>query len=157
MLVFASFTDTLFSIGTAQELPVCKYIPNMNCNGKPIWQQTWMKWWGENYIVLRFLVHTWIPKNCVFRNKNHKNPEHNIIFRNTSANISPHLWNKSSYQILQENHRAMYTVHLPPLPILRSWERCLLIMLDCPPVKSYHNSTASFRVHASVTFLVNGD
>ena len=29
-------------------------------------------------------------------------------------------------------------------------------MLDCPPVQSFHNTTAKFRVHASVTFLVNG-
>ena len=32
------------SHGTAWELPVCKYIPNMDC-GKPIWQKMWMKWW----------------------------------------------------------------------------------------------------------------
>ena len=30
-------------------------------------------------------------------------------------------------------------------------------MLDCLPVQSFHNSTANFRVHASITFLVNGD
>ena len=32
----------------------------------------------------------------------------------------------------------------------------MLITLDCPPVQSFHNTTANFRVHASVTFLVNG-
>ena len=31
--------------GTAWELPVCKYIPSMDCDGKPLWRQTWMKWW----------------------------------------------------------------------------------------------------------------
>ena len=30
-------------------------------------------------------------------------------------------------------------------------------MRDCPPVLSFHNSTANFRLHASVPFLVNGD
>ena len=33
----------------------------------------------------------------------------------------------------------------------------LPITLNCPPVQSFHNSTANFRVHACVTFLVNGD
>ena len=32
------------SDGTAWELAVCKYVPNRECNGKPKWQQTWMKW-----------------------------------------------------------------------------------------------------------------
>ena len=53
------------------------------------------------------------PPNCIFRNKNRQNPEQSLIFQNTSANVSPHLWNKSSYQSLRENHRAIYTVHLP--------------------------------------------
>ena len=57
--------------------------------------------------------HTCLPQNCVFRNKNHQNPEHSIIFWNTSANVSPHLWKRSGYQILQENHGATYIVHLP--------------------------------------------
>ena len=30
-------------------------------------------------------------------------------------------------------------------------------MLNGPPVQSFHNSTANFRVHASVTFLINSD
>ena len=30
-------------------------------------------------------------------------------------------------------------------------------MLKCPPVQSFHNTTANFRVHASVAFLVNSD
>ena len=30
------------------------------------------------------------------------------------------------------------------------------IMLECPLVQSHHNSTANFRVHESVTCLVNG-
>ena len=97
--------------------------------------------------------HTCLPRNCVFRNKNHQKPEHSIIFPNTSANVSPHLWNKSSYQILQENQTAIHCA--PPLPIPCSWERCLLITLDCPPVQSFHNITMNFRVHASVIFLVN--
>ena len=46
--------------------------------------------------------------------------------------------------------------YAPLLPIPRSRERRLLIMLDCPSVQSFHNITANFRVHASVTFLVNG-
>ena len=94
------------------------------------------------------------PKLC-FQEQNHQNLEHSIIFQNTSANVSPQLWNKSSYQILRENHRAIHCA--PPLPIPRSWERCLPITLDCPPVQSFHYSTANFRVHASVTFLINGD
>ena len=57
--------------------------------------------------------HTRLPKNCVFNNKNHQNLEHSTIFRSTSANVSPHLFNKSGYQILRENHKAIYTVHLP--------------------------------------------
>ena len=44
----------------------------------------------------------------------------------------------------------------PPLLIPRSWERCLPITLDCPPVQSFHSTTANFKVHASVIFLVNG-
>ena len=44
----------------------------------------------------------------------------------------------------------------PPLPIPHSWERCLPITLDCPPLQSFHTTTANFRVHASVTFLING-
>ena len=37
----------------------------------------------------RWLLHTCLPQNCVFRNKNHQNPEHSIIFQNASANVSP--------------------------------------------------------------------
>ena len=59
------------------------------------------------------ILHTCRPQNCIFRNKNHQNPEHSIIFLNTSANVSPHLWKKSGHQILPENHRAIYIVHLP--------------------------------------------
>ena len=59
------------------------------------------------------LLHTCLPRNCIFRNKNHQNSEHSIIFRNASANVSQHLRNKSSYQILWENHGAIYIVHLP--------------------------------------------
>ena len=33
----------------------------------------------------------------------------------------------------------------------------LPITLNSPPVQSFRNSIAHFRVHASVTFLVNGD
>ena len=32
----------------------------------------------------------------------------------------------------------------------------LLIMLDCPPGQSFH-STANFRIHASVTFLISSE
>ena len=100
-------------------------------------------------------MHTCLPPNCIFRNKNHQNPEHSIFFQNASANVSPHLSNKSSYQIVCENCRALHCA--PPLPIPCSWEHCLPIRLDSPPVQSYHHSTANFRVHASVTFLVYGD
>ena len=78
------------------------------------------------------------------------------IFRNTSSNISSHLWNKSSYQILQESHRAIYTVLLP-YPFCAAENTCLPITLDYLPVQSFHNSTANYRVHKSVTFLVYGD
>ena len=101
-------------------------------------------------------MHICLPQICVFRNKYHQNPEHSIIFQNTSANVSPHNWNKSGYQILQENHRAIHCA--PPLLILRSWERSLPItLISPPPVQSYHNSTANFQVHTRVTFFVNGD
>ena len=32
----------------------------------------------------------------------------------------------------------------------------LPITLDCPPAQSFCNSTANFRVHTSVTYLING-
>ena len=48
-----------------------------------------------------------------------------------------------------------YNVH--PLLILRSWDCCLLIILDFVPVQSFHISTANFRVNASVNFLVFSD
>ena len=98
-------------------------------------------------------MHTCLPKNCVFRNKNHQNSEYSIIFWNTLEKVSAHL--RSSYQILRENRRAIHCA--PPLPILHSWECCLPITLNCPPVQSFHNSTANFRVHARVTFLINSD
>ena len=41
--------------------------------------------------------------------------------------------------------------------MMEKMSQFLLIMLNCPPVKSLHNSSVSFRVHASVTFLVNED
>ena len=68
-----------------------------------------------SYTLLPFAqqFHTCLPQNCLFRNKNHQNPEHSIIFLNTSANVSPHLWKKSGHQILPENHRAIYIVHPP--------------------------------------------
>ena len=53
--------------------------------------------------------------------------------------------------------KSQGNVHCAPPLIPRSWERCLPITLDCPPVQSYHNSTVNCRVHASDTFLVNGD
>ena len=103
-----------------------------------------------------FQMHTCQPHKCVFSNKNHQNLECSIIFRNTSANISPHPWNNSSYQILWQNHRAI--LHsAPPLLIPRSWECCLPIMLDYPPVQSFDNNSVNFRVHASVIFLIYGD
>ena len=43
-----------------------------------------------------------------------------------------------------------------PLLIPCSWERCLPITFDCPQVQTFHNTTANFKVNASVTFLVNG-
>ena len=52
--------------------------------------------------------HAYMPTPKLYFQENHQNPEHSIIIKNTSANISPHLWNKSGYQILQENHRAIY-------------------------------------------------
>ena len=97
-----------------------------------------------------------LPQNCVFRNKNYQNLEHSTIFINTLANISPNLWNNSNCQIIWENHRAVLHCE-PPLPIPRSPECCFPITLNCLPVQSFHNSTANFKVDASVTFLVYGD
>ena len=85
-------------------------------------------WMSQNYGQFR----TCLPQNCVFRNKNQQNPEQSIILPNTSVNVSPHLWNKSSYQILWKNQRAIHCA--PPWSILYSWERCLPIMLNCPSV-----------------------
>ena len=97
-------------------------------------------------------IHTSLPQNCVFRK-----------IRSTAQFPRPHqqtypqiLLNKFSYQILQENHRSVYIVHLPyqfhTSENIVSPSRSTLL-----PVKSFHNSSANFRVHASVTFLVNGD
>ena len=43
---------------------------------------------------------------------------HSIIFGNTLANISSHLWNKSGCQILQENHTAIYLTDSAQLRML---------------------------------------
>ena len=48
--------------------------------------------------------------------------------------VKVHLWKNSSYQILQENHRAILQC-TSPMPILHSWECCLPIMLSCLPVQ----------------------
>ena len=64
-------------------------------------------------------LHTCLPQNCVFRNTNHQNPKHSIIFRNTPANVSPHLWTKSSYQILGKIKGNLHCA--PPFHI--SWSR----------------------------------
>ena len=72
--------------------------------------------------------HTCLSQNCIFRNKNHQNPENSMIFWNTSANVLPNLLNKSTYQIFRENHRAVYCAS--PLLIPCCWECCLLIALD---------------------------
>ena len=102
-----------------------------------------------------YCIHAY-PKISLSGKKNHPNLEHSIVFRNTSAKVPPHLWNNSVYRILRENHTAILHNALP-LKIPRSWEFCLLITLDYPPVQSFHNSAANFRVHTSVTFLVYGD
>ena len=98
-----------------------------------------------------FTEHTYMPtpKLSFQGGKNHQTLQHSIIFRNTSANVSPHLWNNSSYQISRENHRAI--LHLtPPLLILYSRKWCLLIMLDFLPVQSFHNSSGNFKFQASL-------
>ena len=89
-----------------------------------------------------------------FQEQNHQNPEHSIIFKNTSANISQHLWNKSSYQILRENWRAIHCV--PPLLIPCSWERCLLITLDSAS-SIISQQYCELQNSHSVTFLINSD
>ena len=66
--------------------------------------------------------------------------------------MSPYLWNKSGCHILQENHRAIYLTDSAQLRML-----FLPITLDCLPVQSFHNSIENFRVHANITFLINGD
>ena len=71
--------------------------------------------------------------------------ERSKIFRNTSANVSPHLWNKSSCQILWENHRTIYLTNSAQLRML-----FLLIRLDCPSVQSFHNSSGNFKFQASL-------
>ena len=82
--------------------------------------------------------------------------QNKVFFRNTSANMSPYLLNNSSHQILRENHTAL--LHCAPLLLIpRSSKCCLPISLDCLTVQSFHNSTTNFRVHTSVTFLINSD
>ena len=88
-------TTSLYSKYSSPPLLKKKKIPFSICPYWPYWD------------------HTCLTQNCIFRNENHQNLEHSIIFRNTSANVSPHQWNKSGYQILWENHRAIYTKHLP--------------------------------------------
>ena len=105
-----------------------------------------------HWVIMR--IHAY-PKITFSDNKNHPSLKHSIIFQNTSPSVSPHLWNKSSNKILWENCRAIHCA--PPLTIPRSWEPCLPITLDCPPVQSFHNGATKFRVHASVTFLINDD
>ena len=105
-----------------------------------------------HWVIMR--IHAY-PEITFSDNKNHPSLKHSIIFQNTSPNVSPHLWNKSSNKILWENRRAIHCA--PPLTIPRSWEPCLPITLDCPPVQSFHNGATKFRVHASVTFLINDD
>ena len=134
--------SSLFTTGIHSNIQHCKWVS--------------LKRWLQNSTTPGIMLfttwhrHTCLPQNCIFRNKNHQNPEHSIIFQNTSANVSPHLCNTYSYQILQENQRAIHCA--PPLSIRCSWEHCLLITLNCPPVQSFHNNIANFRVHASVTF-----
>ena len=102
------------------------------------------------------VIHTCLSQNCVFWNKNHPHPEHCIIFRNPLANISPHLWHKSGYQILLENHRAIHIVHLP------HWF-CVVVNTVCWSCSTSHPSNhftkalQTSRVHVSGTFLINGD
>ena len=79
--------------------------------------------------------HTGLPKNCVFRNRNHQNLEHGIIFWNTSANVSPHLWNKSGCQFLRENHRAIYLANSVQL-------RMLFLLITLAVNQSNHFTTA---------------
>ena len=69
----------------------------------------------------------------------------------TSKHI-PTFINKSGCQTLQENHWAFYHTNSAQLRTL-----FLLITLDCPLVQSFQNGTANFRVHTSLTFLINGD
>ena len=45
------------SHGTTWKLPVCKHIQNMDWNGEPIWQQTWMKWWKLHCVEVPTLQH----------------------------------------------------------------------------------------------------
>ena len=58
----------------------------------------WEKYQHEHQWQL--VVSAYLPTlKLRFQEKtNHQNPEHSKIFRNTSANVSPHSWNKSSYQ-----------------------------------------------------------
>ena len=96
-------------------------------------------------------MHTCLPQNCIFRNKNHQNLEHSITFRNASVNISLHLCNKSGYLILRENHRAIYFGQIP-----RSWEHCLLIRLvkkhqcHCPAMWCHFVNGPSHMVASSL-------
>ena len=105
--------------------------PHLGCQNRRIestsWQGVAVHTWGVGteqnnriYIMARCrctCLQMSLTKNCVFRKKYHQNG-HSILFRNTLANVSQHLWNNSSGQILQENHRAIYLTDSAQLRML---------------------------------------
>ena len=60
-------------------------------------------WWGMH---IRLLL------NCIFRNLGHQNPEHGMIFRNTTANVSTHAWNQSGQRFFRKITGQSYSVCL---------------------------------------------
>ena len=96
------------------------------------------------------LNHTCLPQNCIFRNKNHRNLEHGIIFRNTSANVA-HIYEiNPAARFYGKNHRAIYLTDFMQAEnaVFANHARRL-------PVQSFHNSTGNFRGHISWDVSLN--
>ena len=51
----------------------------------------------------------------------------------------------------------IYEINTAVRLIPRRWERCFCWSCSLSTSQSFHNGTANFRVHTSVTFFINGD
>ena len=85
------------------------------------------------------------------KKKNHQNPEHSTVFRNTLANISK--INLVTRFYVKITGQSILCTSLTPFHTAQ--KAADHAQLPVSPI--FHNSTMNFRVHASVTFLINGD